>query len=134
MLNHCVCFQAVNKSLKVKNIAQRCYSAQAPWFGISDEQKEMQQLARKFTREEIVPVAAKHDKTGEYPWEIVKKAWSLGLLNGHVPQKIGGLELDVFTSCLIAEEFAYGCTGIMTAMEASGLGVSKQIHKTLTKM
>lgn len=87
----------------------------------------MQQLARKFTREEIIPVAAQHDKTGEYPWDIVKKSWSLGLLNGHIPQKIGGLELDVFTNCLIAEEFAYGCTGIMTAMEASGLGVSLMI-------
>lgn len=116
--------QAVNQSLKTKNIAQRYYSAQAPWFGISEEQKEMQELARKFCREEIIPVAAQHDKTGEYPWEIIKKAWGLGLTNGHIPQNIGGLGLDVFTTCLIAEELAYGCTGIMTAMEASTLGVS----------
>lgn len=32
--------------------------------------------------------------------------------------------MGVFEGCLIAEELAYGCTGIMTAMEASGLGVS----------
>jgi len=32
---------------------------------LSSEQKEMQQLARKFTREEIIPVAAHYDKTGE---------------------------------------------------------------------
>ncbi|KAL5290450.1 ACADM family protein [Megaselia abdita] len=82
----------------------------------------MQELARKFCREEIIPVAAQHDKTGEYPWEIIKKAWGLGLTNGHIPQNIGGLGLDVFTTCLIAEELAYGCTGIMTAMEASTLG------------
>lgn len=121
-LNHS--FQAVNQSLKTKHIAQRCYSAQGPWFGISDEQKEMQELARKFCREEIIPVAAQHDKTGEYPWEIIKKAWGIGLTNGHIPQNLGGLGLDVFTTCLIAEELAYGCTGIMTAMEASTLGVS----------
>lgn len=36
----------------------------------------------------------------------------------------GGLELSVFDGCLVAEELAYGCTGIMTALEASGLGVS----------
>lgn len=35
-----------------------------PWFGLSDEQKEIQELARKFTREEIIPVAAQYDKTG----------------------------------------------------------------------
>lgn len=37
---------------------------------------------------------------------------------------IGGMGFGVFDGCLIAEELAYGCTGIMTAIEASGLGVS----------
>lgn len=37
----------------------------------------------------------------------------------------GGMEMGVFDACLVAEELAYGCTGIMTAMEASGLGVSR---------
>lgn len=32
--------------------------------------------------------------------------------------------MGVFDGCLIAEEFAYGCTGVKTALEASGLGVS----------
>lgn len=32
--------------------------------------------------------------------------------------------MDVFDGCMVAEELAFGCTGIMTAMEASGLGVS----------
>lgn len=36
---------------------------------------------------------------------------------------LGGLGNSVFDGCLIAEELAYGCTGIMTALEASGLGV-----------
>lgn len=31
--------------------------------------------------------------------------------------------LSILTGCIIAEELAYGCTGIKTAMEASGLGV-----------
>lgn len=36
----------------------------------------------------------------------------------------GGMNMDVFDGCMVAEELAFGCTGIMTAMEASGLGVS----------
>lgn len=40
---------------------------------LTDEQKEIQELARKFSREEIVPKAAEYDRTMEYPWEIVKK-------------------------------------------------------------
>lgn len=91
-------------------------------FELNDEQKALQDLARKFTKEEIIPVAAQYDKTGEYPWPIVKKAWEVGLMNGHVPEHCGGLNMGVFEGCLVAEELAYGCTGIMTAMEASGLG------------
>lgn len=36
----------------------------------------------------------------------------------------GGLNIGVFEGCLVGEEFAFGCTGIATALEASGLGVS----------
>jgi acyl-CoA dehydrogenase len=49
-------------------------------------------------------VAAKHDQTGEYPMEIVKKAWELGLINHGIPEDLGGHKLGIFTSCLIAEE------------------------------
>lgn len=82
----------------------------------------MQNVARKFAREEIIPVAAHHDKTGEFPWDIIKKAWALGLMNNHVPEHCGGLNISVLMTCIMAEELAYGCTGVMTAMEASGLG------------
>lgn len=52
-------------------------------------QREMQELARKFTKEEIIPVAAEYDRSGKYPWDIVKKAWNLGLLNKHIPEHCG---------------------------------------------
>lgn len=91
-------------------------------FELSPEQSEFQQLARKFAREEIMPVAAHHDKTGEYPWELIKKAHALGLMNSHIAPEYGGLGLNNFEGCLIAEEFSYGCSGIGTALEANGLG------------
>lgn len=51
----------------------------------------MQELARKFTKEEITPKAAYYDKTAEFPWEIIKKAHSVGLMNGTLPQEYGML-------------------------------------------
>lgn len=90
-------------------------------FTLSNEQKQLQELARKFTKEEIIPKAAHHDETGEYPHEIAKKAWELGLANTHVSAENGGLGLGVLEGCIISEEFAYGCTGIATAMEANSL-------------
>ncbi|XP_073973024.1 medium-chain acyl-CoA dehydrogenase isoform X2 [Rhodnius prolixus] len=91
-------------------------------FELNETQKEFQELARKFCREEIIPAAPEHDRTGKFPWEIVKKAHELGLMNTHVPQELGGMGMGVFDGCIVAEELAYGCTGIMTALEASGLG------------
>lgn len=90
-------------------------------FDLSDDQKQLQDLARKFAKDEIIPKAAHHDETGEYPLEIAKKAWELGLMNTHVPQEYGGLGLGVLEGCIITEELAYGCTGIATAMEANAL-------------
>ncbi|KNC99114.1 uncharacterized protein SPPG_05373 [Spizellomyces punctatus DAOM BR117] len=90
-------------------------------FGLTDEQKELQELARKFTANEIIPNAAHHDRTGEYPTEILKKAWEVGLLNLHVPAENGGLGLGVLDCAIVSEELAYGCTGIQTAAEANGL-------------
>ncbi|NXR99476.1 ACADM protein, partial [Oxylabes madagascariensis] len=89
---------------------------------LTDEQKEFQATARKFAVEEIIPVAAQYDKTGEYPVPLIKRAWELGLMNSHIPESCGGLGLGSFEACLITEELAYGCTGVQTAIEANSLG------------
>lgn len=79
------------------------------------------ELAKKFTREEIIPVARHHDQTMEYPWEVIKKAHAVGLLNTHIPEEYGGPGLGLMECSIISEELAYGCSGIQTAMEANGL-------------
>ena len=90
-------------------------------FRLSDEQKQIQNLAREFAKKEIIPVAAHHDETGEFPVEVVKKAWEAGLVNTKIPVEYGGVGLGVFESCVIAEELGFGCTGITTAIEANNL-------------
>ncbi|NP_999204.1 medium-chain specific acyl-CoA dehydrogenase, mitochondrial precursor [Sus scrofa] len=91
-------------------------------FKLTEQQKEFQATARKFAREEIIPVAAEYDRTGEYPVPLLKRAWELGLMNTHIPESFGGLGLGIIDSCLITEELAYGCTGVQTAIEANTLG------------
>ena len=90
-------------------------------FDIDDDHKMYQDLARRFTRENITPNARHLDETMEYPWEIIKKAHEVGLLNTHIPEKFGGPGLGLFECSLISEELAFGCTGVQTAMEANGL-------------
>jgi acyl-CoA dehydrogenase len=111
-------------------------------FSLSEEQKQLRDLSHEFAEKEIVPHAARLDETAEYPHEICRKAWELGLMNSHVPEAYGGLGLGVLEGCLIAEETAWGCTGISTAMEANTLaecpvivaGNEDQKKKWLTPM
>ncbi len=90
-------------------------------LALSEEQKALQELARDFARNEIEPVAAEHDRTGEFAMEVYRKAFELGLMNTHIPEEYGGLGLGVFEGCLIAEEMAAGCSGIYTSMEVNTL-------------
>ena len=90
-------------------------------FSLSEEQKALRDLAREFARKEMEPVAAEHDRTGEFAMDVYKKAFDLGLMNTHIPEDLGGLGLGVFENCLIAEELAAGCSGIYTCMEVNTL-------------
>jgi len=90
-------------------------------FDLNEEQQGIEDLSRKFAREEILPVAADHDKSGEFPWDIYRKAHDIGLLNTGIPAEYGGIGVDGVSSCIIEEELAYGCTGIGVALEGNGL-------------
>jgi acyl-CoA dehydrogenase len=93
-------------------------------FSLSEDQIAIQSLARQFTANEIIPVAAEYDRTGEYPMPVLEKLHAAGLMNGHIPVEYGGAGLGVLDCAIISEELAYGCTGISTAAEANGLAVS----------
>ena len=90
-------------------------------FALTDEQQQLRALAHEFAAKEIAPKARHHDETGEFPRDICRKAWELGLMNTHIPEAYGGPGLGVLDGCIIAEEIASGCTGIGTAMEANTL-------------
>ncbi|MBM4391143.1 MAG: acyl-CoA dehydrogenase family protein [Deltaproteobacteria bacterium] len=90
-------------------------------FNFSEEQLALQSLAHDFAKDVIRPVSHHHDKTGEYPWGVLQKAHEMGLLNTHVPNEYGGLGLNNVDGIIMAEELAWGCSGIGTAMEANGL-------------
>lgn len=90
-------------------------------FDLTDDQKSFQRLARDFTRDHIIPAAGELDQKGEFPTEICRTAWELGLMNVEVDEKFGGLGLGIFDNCLINEELAYGCTGIATTIMGNTL-------------
>jgi len=90
-------------------------------FTLTDEQKDLRELAHSFAEKEIRPVAWDYDRDGTWPQEIIEKAWEVGLMNVHIPEAYGGPGLDYLSGCLIEEEMGWGCSGIGTTLMANGL-------------
>ncbi|EAN93479.1 putative acyl-CoA dehydrogenase [Trypanosoma cruzi] len=90
-------------------------------FELSEQQKEVRDLAHRFAKEKIIPVAAKLDQTMEYPHDLFKEAWELGLINMHIPQEYGGFGASCLEGVIVHEELSWGCSGISTAFEANNL-------------
>lgn len=90
-------------------------------FALTDEQRELRALARAFAEKEIRPQAAEHDEHQTHPADIIAKAHEVGLMNLHLPESLGGLELPCFDGMLVGEELNWGCSGIGTSIGANGL-------------
>jgi short/branched chain acyl-CoA dehydrogenase len=73
-------------------------------FDLTDEQKNIQQLARDFAQQEVRPVAEELDRTKSFPYEIIGKLAELGLMGMPFPEEYGGAGADNFSYALAIEE------------------------------
>lgn len=92
-------------------------------FNLSPERLALKELVKKFSEKEILPIASKFDESGEFPFGVIKKAHELGIMNGVVPQKFGGLGLKVLDDVIINEELGAGCLGITTSICVNNLSL-----------
>jgi acyl-CoA dehydrogenase len=95
---------------------------------LSPAQAELQKCARDFAQSEIAPAAMEYDRTMEYPQPLFKKAWERGLVNVHIPKCFGGPGASALDECLVAEELAWGCTGVATAISLNAIAEAPVIR------
>ena len=93
-------------------------------FTLTDEQKDLRELAHDFAEREIRPVAWELDKDGGWPQAILNKAHEVGLMNTHIPEEYGGAGLSTLDGCIIEEELSWGCSGVQTSLGANGLAAA----------
>jgi alkylation response protein AidB-like acyl-CoA dehydrogenase len=77
---------------------------------------EIVDTVRRFVAREVIPVASEMEHADRFPAEIVGQMRDLGLFGVTIPQRYGGLGLDLLTYIGIIEELAYGwmsLTGIV---------------------
>lgn len=73
-------------------------------FGLTEEQVAIQKMVRDFASKEILPKADAIDRTGEFPWDIVKKMGEAGLLAITIPPEYGGIQTDTVSYAIVREE------------------------------
>ena len=73
---------------------------------LSDEHRMIRDMARDFAQNEIAPIAAHFDETGEFPSETVKKMGAQGFMGIAVPEEYGGAGMDTLAYVLAMEEIS----------------------------
>ena len=77
-------------------------------FDLTDDQREIQDLARRFTADRITPFAAEWDEKHIFPRDTIKAAAELGFAAIYVSEEAGGIALGRLEAALIMEAMAYG--------------------------
>jgi acyl-CoA dehydrogenase len=78
-------------------------------FQLTDDQLAIQDMARKFTADNITPFAAQWDEDHHFPRDIIQKSGELGFGAIYVSEESGGIALGRLEAALIMEAMAYGC-------------------------
>src|SRR3954451_22002565 len=96
----------------------------SPWH--TPARAELQQQARRFAMDEVLPVANELDpKKGEIPAALLDRMGELGWFGITIPAEDGGLGLGVFEYCMVSEELARAWMSVASILARSqGMGTS----------
>ena len=111
-------------------------------FELSEEQRAIQDMARAFARDEMMPHAKEWDENSTFPVETLRKAAALGFGGIYVKDDVGGSALTRLDATIIFEELAQGCTSTaayisihnMAAWMIDAYGNDTQRRKWLPKL
>ena len=113
----------------------RAFSTNLP-----DELKSLQELCRKFSNEELKPVANVTDKETKFPTKQIQKLGELGLMGITATSDYGGSNMSALALSIVVEELSRGCgsTGAIVSIHnclyvdlLSRLGTDEQKAKYL---
>lgn len=93
-------------------------------FSLTNKQLQIIEKYKDFADRVIRPSRLKYDKLAEFPWDIVKKAYGDGIMNGPMPKRYGGNGFNIFDGALASEELGAGCIGIGICIDANTLALT----------
>ncbi|HLU06922.1 MAG TPA: acyl-CoA dehydrogenase family protein [Woeseiaceae bacterium] len=73
---------------------------------LNEDQRMIKAAAREFAQNEIAPIAARFDTSGEFPAETIRKAGELGFMGVEIPEEYGGAGFDAISYALVISEIS----------------------------
>jgi alkylation response protein AidB-like acyl-CoA dehydrogenase len=89
---------------------------------IEQEREGWRKKAKEVAKSLVAPRAAEIDAKGEFPWDIVDAFAQNGFLSLVIPKEYGGMESDITSFCMVAEEMANYCasSSLLVIVQAVG--------------
>src|SRR5271170_7923410 len=79
-------------------------------FALTDDQRAIEDVARRFSQDRLAPFAAEWDATEFFPVDTLREAAALGFAGIYVKSDVGGSEMSRLDAAIIMEELSAGCT------------------------
>ncbi len=79
-------------------------------FTLSEDQRAIEDAARRFAKDRLAPFAADWDAQEIFPVGTLREAAALGFAGIYVKSDVGGSEMGRLDAAIIMEELSYGCT------------------------
>ncbi len=92
-------------------------------YFLTEDQLEMQEIARKIALEKMLPLREKYDEEGIFPWDIVEIMAQSDLFAVLIPEEYGGISGKVADLAIVTEELCAVDMGISLAFGVTGLGM-----------
>jgi alkylation response protein AidB-like acyl-CoA dehydrogenase len=79
-------------------------------FELSEDQRAVEETARRFAAEKLAPYAAEWDAKEHFPVDALREAAALGFASIYVKGDVGGSDMTRLDAAIIFEELSAGCT------------------------
>jgi alkylation response protein AidB-like acyl-CoA dehydrogenase len=79
-------------------------------FSLNEDERAIEDAARRFAKDRLAPFAAEWDETAHFPVDRLREAASLGFAGIYVKSDVGGSEMTRLHAAIIMEELSAGCT------------------------
>jgi alkylation response protein AidB-like acyl-CoA dehydrogenase len=111
-------------------------------FQISEEQRAVEEAARRFGADRLAPSAAEWDEKAHFPVDVMREAAALGFASIYIKGDVGGSEMSRLDAAIIFEELSAGCTSTaaflsihnMASWMIDRFGGEKQRQRFLPKL